>query len=607
MKKIILALLPISLLAQSPAGYWQQEVHYEMDIVMDVDKYQFDGTQKLTYTNNSPDTLKQVFYHLYFNAFQPNSMMDERQRALPDPDKRIGDKLLTRKKKEIGFHEIKSLAQNGVEVGFKITETILQVQLVQPILPGETTVFDMSFHSQVPLQTRRSGRDNAEGIDFTMTQWYPKMAQYDKHGWHADPYVAREYYGVFGTFDVNISIDYQYKLGGTGVELTKEANWEVTGEKDGVRTLELLKTKRGNRDWKFHAENVHDFAWAADKEYVHTQFDGPDGLELNFFYLKEYDSTWARLPKYTAQIFDFMNKQFGKYAYPQFSVIQGGDGGMEYPMCTMLKGTGKMPGLVGVTAHEGIHNWYYGILGINEVQYPWMDEGFTSFAEEEVLHKMKGLTGNAHKGANRNYQYLVTKDMVEPMSTPGDYFSTNMSYGISSYSRGALFLSQLRYILGEDDFNEGMLRFYNIWKFKHPDPYDFVKVMEDVSGIQLDWYLNFWVNTTKTIDYGVKELRGQDRGSLAIDLEKVGEMPMPIRLSVKMKNGDTWVYYIPLVSMMGAPNEESIQRVAKPWPWTNPNYTLSTELMYKDVESVTIDVDGETADINTENNSMGID
>ncbi len=608
MKKFALALLPLFSLAQPADCYWQQEVNYSMNIDFDVDNHQFKGVQKLTYHNNSPDTLRQVFYHLYFNAFQPGSMMDERSRNIADPDRRIGSRIQGLNNKEIGYHRINTLLQNGQSVSYNVDQTVLQVRLAKPIFPGDSAVFDMEFESQVPVQIRRSGRNNAEGIDYTMTQWYPKMAEYDEHGWHADPYVAREFHGVFGSFDINISIDYQYKLGGTGVHLTEDANWEVASENDGLTTFKLRKSKKGKRSWKFHAENVHDFAWAADKEYVRTQVEGPDGLELNFYYLEKYDSTWSQLPKYTARFFTLMNRQFGKYAYEQFSVIQGGDGGMEYPMCTMLKGTGKLPGLIGVMVHESAHNWYYGMLASNENQYPWMDEGFTSFAEEEVLNQMiLNPQPNAHKGAYRGHAYLFTEGDPEPLSTPADYFTTNRTYGISSYSRGELFLSQLRYIVGEENFNKGMLAYYNRWKFKHPDPWDFLKVMEDVSGIQLDWYLNFWMNTTNTIDYAVKDVRAQGKGSTLVEMERIGAMPMPLRISVETRQGTTLKYYLPITSMMGAPDEMGVQTFNKSWPLTHPNYSLVLDIVVDDVVSVTIDPLNEMADMDRENNTFSLE
>ncbi len=603
MKKLILALLPMSLLAQNPSGYWQQQVDYTMQIDFDVKKHQFTGDQTLVYTNNSPDTLHQVFYHLYFNAFQPGSMMDVRSQNVPDPDKRVGNRIAELKPKEMGYHKILALTCNGQGTQYKVEQTLLQVKLNEPILPGATATFKMQFESQVPKQIRRSGRDNAEGVEYTMTQWYPKMAAYDKDGWHPDPYVAREFLADFGKFDVNISIDYRYKLGGTGTMQYDEANWVQTKEEGGLKHFDLQKSKKGLREWRFVAENVHDFAWGASTEYKRVQTKGPNDLELNFYYLPKYDSTWSRLPEFTNRFFELMNSKFGTYPYSQFSVIQGGDGGMEYPMCTMLKGSGKMDGLIGVMVHEAAHNWFYGVLASNENQYPWMDEGFTSFAEHEVLNEMKGTPAqNPHLGAARGHAFLAAKKEMEPLSTPADYFSRNRTYSISAYSRGELFLGQLRYILGTKTFNKGMLTYFNTWKFKHPNPWDFVKVMEDVSGVQLDWYLNFWLNTVQTIDYAIAGVEGSGPSATLINLERVGEMPMPVRVKVSLKNGSVQQYYVSLSSMFGTPNDETIQPVAASWPWTHPSHQLVIEINFDEIEKVELDVLNETTDLNRKNN-----
>ncbi|HAD98641.1 MAG TPA: peptidase M1 [Cryomorphaceae bacterium] len=600
MKKLILAVMPLALFAHHPATYWQQQVKYTMNIDFDVETHRFVGTQELVYTNNSPDTLEQVFYHLYFNAFQPGSMMDERSRDLPDPDHRIGDRISKLKEDEIGYHQITSLTQDGATTQYTVHATALQVQLAQPLAPGASTTFKMEFNSQVPVQIRRSGRNNAEGVDYTMTQWYPKMAVYDEDGWHPDPYVAREFYGEYGVFDVTINIDYNYKLGGTGVLMSPEV-WQKTGETDGVSSYELVPNKKSKRTWKFHAENVHDFAWAADPEYIRTSTAGPGGMEINFFYLPgSWKDNWVKLPPYTVSFFRLMNEKFGTYAYPQFSVIQGGDGGMEYPMCTMLKGTGKLDGLVGVMVHESAHNWFYGMLGTNENQYPWMDEGFTSFAEEEVLNVlMEKNEENPHKGAYRNYFFLVQQNEVEPMSTPADYFDHNRTYGISSYSRGQMFLAQLRYIIGDETFNKGMLKYYEVWRFKHPDPQDFLRVMEEVSGIQLDWYLNFWMNTSKTIDYAIEGVENDGRLHTMVSLKREGSMPMPLVLEVKLKSGGTRYYQVPLLSMYGSRND---MPALQEWPWTNPVHKVRLEIPFRDIEEITIDPLEFMADVKRENN-----
>lgn len=196
--------------------YWQQHVDYTMVIDMDVTTHKYKGEQQLIYTNNSPDVLNKVYYHLYFNAFQPGSEMDVRSRTIADPDRRVGDRISKLSPDEIGYIKVSSLKQNGVNLKHETVGTVLEVDLNKPIQPGERVTFDMLFESQVPLQIRRSGRNNREGVALSMTQWYPKLAEYDFEGWHADPYIGREFHGVWGNFDVTISIDKNYIVGGTG-------------------------------------------------------------------------------------------------------------------------------------------------------------------------------------------------------------------------------------------------------------------------------------------------------------------------------------------------------------------------------------------------------
>jgi len=202
--------------AFSQNGYWQQHAKYVMDIDFAVAKHQYIGTQTLVYTNNSPDTLTQVFYHLFLNAFQPNSMMDIRSRTIKDPDSRVSDRIQGLSADEIGYEKVETLTQDGKPATFAVEGTVLEVNLPNPILPGASTTLALTFQAQVPKQIRRTGRDNREGIAYSMAQWYPKLAEYDYMGWHADPYVGREFYGIWGDFDVTIHIDSNYLVAATG-------------------------------------------------------------------------------------------------------------------------------------------------------------------------------------------------------------------------------------------------------------------------------------------------------------------------------------------------------------------------------------------------------
>ncbi len=604
-----LCLLSLPMLAQSDR--WQQHVNYTMDIDMDVKKHCFEGKQTLVYTNNSPDTLTRVFYHLYFNAFQPGSVMDVRNSYLPDPDARmmLADKKTTRmsqlKESEQGWHKISKLTQDGADTKFEVNGTILEVDLAKPILPGQSQTFYMEFKSQVPIQIRRSGRDNAEGIAYTMTQWYPKMCEYDYQGWHAHPYVGREFYGIWGEFDVTIHIDSDFVLGGTGY--LQNPNDIGHGYQDAGVTVNNKGKKK--LSWQFKADRVHDFAWAADPDFKHIVYPVNKDLTLHFLYQSDSmtEPNWKKLPEYTAKAISFASERFGQYPYKQFSVIQGGDGGMEYPMCTMITGRRPFPSLFGVTVHEMMHSWYYGIIGNNENLYPWMDEGFTSFAENVVQNEVLNY-GNKfpNKGEFETYFYYVNSGKEEALSTHADHFNTNMAFGLSSYVKGAVFLCQLEYIMGEEVFARAFKRYFETWKFKHPNPNDMIRIMEKESGLELDWYKEYWVNTTYTIDYAIEKVKGKGK-TTEISLQRIGLVPMPVDLEVELNDGSKILYTIPLDLMRGAKTAEIHHpnlQVAADWNWTNKTYTLEVAHAAKDIKKVIIDPNSRMADVDRKNNEL---
>lgn len=631
---LILLALCIShiLSAQAPEDRWQQAANYTMDIKMDVNKHQYAGTQKLVYTNNSPDQLNKVFYHLYFNAFQPGSMMDIRSRTIQDADDRVAARIKDLDQGEIGFIKIKSLKQDGEDLKYKVVGTILEVTLAKPVEPNSSCTFDMIFDAQVPLQIRRSGRQSAEGIDYSMTQWYPKLCEYDYQGWHANPYVGREFHGIWGNFDVKITMPSDYVIGATGNLVN---NNEIGHGYEDVGMKPDNKNKK-ELTWNFKAENVHDFAWAADPDYIHDIVEVSEDLKLHFLYQddEEIKKSWKKAQGYSARAFKFIQTRYGKYPYNKYSIIQGGDGGMEYPMATLITGKRNLGSLVGVIVHEAMHTWFQMLMATNESLYAWMDEGFTSYASNVVMaHLFNSRASNPHDGSYRGYFYLAKSGSEEPMTTHADFFNTNFAYGQASYSKGAVFLAQLEYVIGEGAFNQGMLDYYNAWHFKHPNPNDFIRVMEKRSGLELDWYKEQWVNTTNTIDYaiadviqsnkktkneeladslsqdvGIKATAGTAKAQTTIILQKKGKMPMPLDVVVQYEDGKAikeQTFYIPLRIMRGEKADEvkyGKRTVMPDWPWTHVFYELSIPIKYKAIKKITIDPSERLADIERENN-----
>lgn len=567
-----------------------------MDIDFDIDNYQYKGKQKLVYTNNSPDELDKVFYHLYFNAFLPGSQMDVRSRTIRDPDRRVRDRISKLKPNEIGYIKVNSLKQNGSAVSFESVGTILEVALNSPIKPGESVTLEMDFDAQVPVQIRRSGRNNREGVALSMAQWYPKLAEYDFEGWHTPPYIGREFHGVWGDFDVTIHLDRNYTIGGSGyLQNPQEVGH---GYEDKSKPLNLPKGSK--LTWHFKAPNVHDFMWAADNEYNHDILKMENGIDLHFFYKKtleeKYLKNWKEVQPKTAELMTYFSENVGQYPYKQYSVVQGGDGGMEYAMSTLVTGQRSFGSLFGVTAHEMAHTWFQFLLATNESLHPWMDEGFTSYisnkAENKILNENKA---NPHAGSYRGYRTIVSRGFEESLSIHADRYNTNWAYGTASYSKGNIFLSQLEYVIGSDNVAKGLKKYFTDFSFKHPTPNDIKRSMEKVSGLHLDWYLNEWTQTTHTIDYAVKSVEGK-----TITLERIGQMPMPIDLEVTYEDGTTESFNIAIEMMRG--NKPTSATILKDWGWAYPTYSFETT---KNVKTVIIDKSGLMADVDLSNNRFG--
>jgi len=584
---------------RTTSGYWQQHVDYTMEVKMDVETFNYSGTQQLIYTNNSPDSLKKVFFHLYFNAFQPGSEMDVRSRTIADPDSRVMNRIQNLAPKDQGFLNVLNLTQDGEKLKTTLSGTILEVELKNPILPGKQTTFKMNFEGQVPLNVRRSGKNSSEGVVLSMAQWYPKLAEYDFEGWHADPYIGREFHGVWGNFDLKLTIDNSYVVGGTGY---------LQNEKD-IKIVPVTKKKKRKKTntWRFIAPNVHDFTWAADPDYIHDKLQIENGPTLHFYYKntldEEFQKHWRNLQPITAKLMAFFNENIGVYPYEQYSVIQGGDGGMEYGMCTLITGRRSFESLVGVTSHELAHTWFQFLMATNEGKHPWMDEGFTEYictmAEVDVMNIDEE---KYFERAYKRYVRYALSGFEQPQSTHADRYEYNAAYGTSSYVKGAIFLRQLKYIIGEEAFKKTLHDYFNSWAFKHPTPNDFIRCAERASDLELDWYLTDWTRTDNTIDYGVKSIARKEK-TTKIVLERLGLTPMPTEVEVEYTNGEVAYYYIPLQMMRGdKPISKSITKL-NDWAWAYPTYSFEVD-NNKVVKKVKIDPTHKIADINLDNNSL---
>ena len=587
--------------------YYQQYVNYFMQIDFNATANKFNGYQKAIYSNNSSDTLQNIFYHLYYNAFQPGSAMHERASHIRDQEGAILQKMMSLKPDEYGYQHVDSIKINGKTQRFKIAGTIMKIFLEDPIAPQTKTVIELWFKSQVPKMIIRTGRDNSEQIAFTMTQWYPKIAAYDRAGWHTEEYIRREFFGPFADFEVSIKIDKRYCVAATGV-LQNPAEigygYETKNPNASLKNEKYLT-------WKFKANQVHDFAWAADTNYRHTTSKTKRGTQLHFFYKPSTATVkdWNDLPPQVQDIFEWMETKVGPYPYPQYSLVQGGSGGTEYPMLTMILGkrpeskgmSGGYP-IITLAIHEIMHTWWYSVVANDENRNAWLDEGFALFFQYEYTDAIKK---DRVKAIKASYDYMLPptrKGAVEPMTTPADFFDANWGYNLSVYHKGAVFLNQLKYIVGEELFWKGMRAYYTKWSFGHPDGDDFILCMEQASGLQLKWYLDLWTKTTKQIDYALGSIEKNGKETIIPLLQK-GLMPMPVDVLIELKDGSKLNYTIPQVSMYGEKKEQNL-KVAAPWSWTNPQYNLTVPVEYELIKKIEIDPGKFLFDLNRINNSV---
>lgn len=614
MRKLLLTIVfsAISIFSFSQQNaYYQQSAKYKMDIDIDAQNFTYQGNQTLTYINNSPDELKVVYFHLYWNAFKPNSMMDQRvQSQGKNGDSRLQtngvSRLASIPKEEEGAQNIHWIRQNGKDLKFEIQETIMKVELNTPIKPNSSTTFTMEWDAVIPQQIRRSGRNNREGIDMSMTQWYPKIAEYDYDGWATFDYIGREFHAPFADFEVNIKIDKDYIIGAGG---TLENPLEVRGYDQNA---DIKSDSKNKATWKWTAKNILDFAFAADRDYTVESFTILDGPKIYYVYQKsEKTQLWEESKPYVTKFFQLMNATLGRYAYPSYAFIQGGDGGMEYGMCTLMLGEGRtLEGLVGLMVHEGGHSWNQQMLAYNESVRPWMDEGFTSYYDDLIMHQLfppKEPVANPFVNSIKSYVNFTKTGKEEPAVWLADHHDGGNAYSIASYVKGEVFLVQLGYIVGEQNLSLIMKEFFNQWKMKHPTERDFLHIAQKTSGMDLKWFQHYWINTTKTIDYAIKNVKCE-ANSTTITLENKGSIPMPIDFSILTKDKKVVNYQIPM-SMTHVWKTKDIYgdfNTLDYWKWTQKEYTFTIPYNKSQISALGIDFSQRLADVNPEDNFVEV-
>lgn len=609
------ALVLISARALAASGdYWQQHVHYTIDVTLIDSIHSLDGTLSVIYTNNSPDTLSRVYFHLYSNAFQYGSLMEERAKA---EDAWLQYRFEKLSPKEEGRYWINTVSVNDQPATFEITGTIMRVELARPLVPGASVTLSMPFREQIPLQTRRSGWMSEQGVQYSMAQWYPKIAEYDREGWQAQEYVSHEFYGVWGDFDVTLHMPSRFTVGSSGecqnpAEAGHGYDRIAQGEKQGRDQAHIGEP--GMTTWKFHASPVHDFAWVAD-EYIHDWKTWNDSVTIHSIYKPNVASGWQDVLKYTEFALATYSDLYGQWPYRNFSTTQAGDGGMEYPQLIMNTNGGA-----GLIAHEAGHQWFYGMLGSNETREAFMDEGFTQYIASVEMQRQFGryLGADANrswlewfvpmfdnKSDNyRSYQSLARAGYEEPLVIPHDWAREGVNAG-QVYMKTLSGLNMLEYALGDSVFARGMKQYFADWHFRHPHLIDFQRVMERVSGTDLDWFFDEWFRSTRTIDYEAVGVDSKQRGNAfetTVRLRNNQLAVMPVDLVLHYSDGSSEQATIPLSVNKGLEYHKPGSSVYFPgWDWPVREYT-GTIATPKPVDWFEIDTSWRLQDLNWLNN-----
>lgn len=600
------------------ADYWQQDVHYTISAIIDDEKDEITGVEKLVYYNNNPDALDKVYFHLYQNAFQPGSYahaLNEVNKETTQFGKYEAQKMGTL---------IQEFLVNGVSVPYKIDNTILIAELPKPLASGDSIVFNIKFKTYWDNGSMRrrfkTFKPDGENKHYDGVHWYPRISVYDrKFGWTADQHLGKEFYGDYGVFDVTLQFPSNYVVEATGALKNESevmpdalrakldiANYSAPAENGGRVPTGYKYTieKNGTKTWRYHAENVHDFAFTADPTYRIGEVEW-NGIRCIALAQEQNAPYWYPTANFVANVIKVYSTDIGMYGYPKIVAADARDG-MEYPMIT-LDG-GNWPGHQYVIAHEIGHNWFYGMIGNNETYRAMLDEGFTQFLTSWSIKKINGISMHANVQDEQFVYNGYLNDAINKndamLNTHSDDFSSALGHGGGYrhvYYKTATMLYNLQYVLGDELFLNAMKHYFEKWKFAHPYPEDFRKAIIEYTKVDLNWFFDQWMETTKSIDYKIVKYKRVKNNSndgkyhYAITLKRKGEMQMPIDFTVQDKSGKKYEYIVPNTYFVKS-EKRTVLKTWKGWGLLNQTYTDTIVLDDKMI-AMEIDSSNRLADI----------
>lgn len=610
------------------AAYWQQDVQYKIYAKINEADHIIEGAEQLTYWNNSPDTLRYVYFHLYQNAFVKGSYLRDLELA-----NKVNSRMGKKEAAGLGI-VLDKITVDGQPAKSELDNTILKVYLATPLAPGAKTEIKMGFNTYWDYGStrRRMKMYPAWGfMHYNGCQWFPKVCVYDRqHGWDTYQHLNREFYGDYGLYDVTLDFPSNYVVEASGelqnrsevlpdtlrakLELKNFANKKMNEPPSTITPY----VKGQRKQWHFVANNVHDFAFTGDPSYrIGTAYW--KGVECVAIAQEPHAAGWQNAPEYITKIIKTFSEGIGMYCYPKIVAADAADG-MEYPMLTLDGGTD--PGYRGLLVHEIAHNWFYGQVGSNETYRAAMDEGFTQFLTALGLRRIDGetLVTNPPKSAYRRHfsqptnvldlrvlnaytNSALNKNELS-INTHSDDFHGALGQGGgygAVYYKTASMLYNLEYVLGDSLFEAAMMHYFDQWKFAHPYFEDFRTSIIQFTKVDLAWFFDQWFTTTKTLDYGIcgiRKIRGTD--SFAIKLRRTGEMEMPIDLTVTAKDGSKHSFYIPNNVFAKSASATTLPKWYG-WGLLHPSYTARVQVP-SGIKHVQIDTSFRFADRNMTDN-----
>ncbi len=543
-----------------PTSYWQQNVDYEINVTLDDVKHVIDGSMAMRYQNNSPEDLSFIWIHLWPNAYKNNSTAFAKQKLASG-----SQEFQYAKEEDRGYIDNLDFKVNGEQTRLEYdTENpdIAKLILNKPLKSGETINIKTTFRVKIPRCFSRMGH---EGQQYNLTQWYPKPAVYDKHGWHPMPYLDQgEFYSEFGNFHVYLTVPENYVVGASGdlqteSEIQKLDQLAAATKKASfvAKDLTFPPSASQTKTLEYKLNNSHDFAWFADKRFhvMKSEVTLPESerkVKTYVYFTNQHSAQWIKACDYVDRAVLFYSDKVGEYPWNVAQAVDGAlgvgsAGGMEYPTITVIAGEYGASELDNVIMHEVGHNWFYGILGSNEREHAWMDEGVNSYYENRYMDEFYGTrdllgipsnisaligidTSSADNAVWNATQITSKQNKSQPINLNAEDY-TLINYGLGVYSQTAYYLRYIADWLGQNEFDRVMRKYYNTYEFKHVYPEDMQQIFEEETGENFSWFFEKLINSDRGPDYKISDLL-KGKNVMAVDVYNKSDIPAPFSISI---------------------------------------------------------------------------